>query len=173
MFLSISELFLNYRNLLMHNEMWVQMVWVHVEQMSTLHMYNTWNLKHNSQRLFPMMYAVCCCCCYCQPFSCWLCRKAHGNRIANALTAECLVECRMCRKTFNKSRDWPCALCCTHTHFHDLWLPSNQNYDKYCQRHNRPGIWWFYLIKKLYRLSFDSFLPSSAFPAVSAAYSIL
>ena len=122
-------------------------------------------------------YAVCCCCIVvvCQPFSCWLCRKAHGNRIANALTAECLVECRMCRKTFNKSRDWPCCctLCGTHTHFHDLWLPSNQNYDKYCQRHNRPGIWCFYLIKKLYRLSFDSFLPSSAFPAVSAAYSIL
>ena len=57
-FLSISELFLNYRNLLMHNEMWVQMVWVHVEQMSTLHMYNTWNLKQNSQRLFPMLFVV-------------------------------------------------------------------------------------------------------------------
>ena len=135
-------------------------------------MYNTWNLKQNSQRLFPMLFVVVVLLLSVQPFSCWLCRKAHGNRIANALTAECLVECRMCRKTFNKSRDWPCCctLCGTHTHFHDLWLPSNQNYDKYCQRHNRPGIWCFYLIKKLYRLSFDSFLPSSASPAVSAAY---
>ena len=34
------------------------MILVHVEQKSTLHMYNTWNLKHNSQRLFPMLFVV-------------------------------------------------------------------------------------------------------------------
>ena len=54
-FLPISKLFLNYQNLLMHNEIWVQMVRV-LEQKST--MYSTWNLKHNSQRLFPTLYVV-------------------------------------------------------------------------------------------------------------------